>query len=225
MKRNSLLGIGVGLGLGPCVGLVLALAATIASAEPGQVTQSRQVAAFHGIDLGGVLTVEVTIAPGQPASVQIVGDADLVDRVTATVKDGVLLLDTRDLHINHRNAHLRAIVSAPGLDALAISGTGGMKVTGIAGERLAVALSGTGSLTMQGTTSELRATVSGTGDIAGGRLDAKDVVVQITGAGSARLHATRSVDARVGGVGSVTVHGHPAQVKKSVSGVGSIHIE
>lgn len=225
MKRTPLLGIGVGLGLGPCVGLVLALAATIARAEPGQVTQSRQVPAFHGIDLGGVLTVEATIAPGQPASVQIVGDADLVDKVTATVKDGVLVLDTRDLHVNRRNAHLRAIVSAPGLDALAISGTGGMKVTGLAAERLAVALSGTGSLTMQGTTGELRATVSGTGDIAGKRLDAKDVVVQITGAGSARLHATRSVDARVGGVGSVSVDGHPAQVKKSVSGVGSIRIE
>jgi len=225
MKRTPLLGIGVGLGLGPCVGLVLALAATIARAEPGQVTQSRQVPAFHGIDLGGVLTVEATIAPGQPASVQIVGDADLVDKVTATVKDGILVLDTRDLHINRRNAHLRAIVTAPGLDALAISGTGGMKVTGISGERLAVALSGTGSLTMQGTIGELRATVSGTGDIAGKRLDARDVVVQITGAGSARLNATRSVDARVGGVGSVSVHGHPAQVKKSVSGVGSIHIE
>jgi hypothetical protein len=38
-------------------------------------------------------------------------------------------------------------------------------------------------------------------------------------------YATRSVDARITGTGSLDVHGHPAQVKKTVTGVGSVHIE
>jgi hypothetical protein len=50
-------------------------------------------------------------------------------------------------------------------------------------------------------------------------------VIDIGGTGSARLNATRSVDARITGTGSLDVHGHPAQVKKTVTGVGAVHIE
>jgi hypothetical protein len=50
-------------------------------------------------------------------------------------------------------------------------------------------------------------------------------VVDIDGTGSARLNATRSVEARITGTGSLSVHGHPSQVKKTVTGLGSVHIE
>lgn len=226
MKRISLLV----LGLGPCVGLALAVACTLAradtaSADAPQASQPRSVPAFHAVELAG--TLEVIATAGKPNSVEISGDADLLDKVTTTVKDGVLVLDTaRDLDHGHlRNRHLRAVVSAPDLSALSISGTGAMKVSGIANEGLAVALPGTGAITVAGATGTLRVTVGGTGEVAGKNLTARDVVVDIAGTGSARLNASRSVEARVTGTGSVDVHGHPAQVRKSVSGLGSIHVQ
>lgn len=224
-RHRTRMGIGasLGLGLGPCLGLLLALAA-IAHAEPS-TSQQRQVGAFHAVDLAGTLEVEVTL--GKPASVEVTGDADLVDKVITRVKDGVLVIDTPDLHNHrhHRDSHLRAIVTAPDVDALMLSGTGAMKATGISNERLAVDLGGTGALTASGSTGALRVSVGGTGEFAGKQLLAKDVVVDVGGTGSARLHASRSLDARISGTGSIHVSGHPGQVKKSVSGLGSIHID
>ena len=213
------------LGIAPCVGLCLALTGLggLAGADPASATQTRTVGAFHGVELAGVLEVEVVL--GKPASVEVTGDADLVDKVTTKVQDGVLVLNTPELrNIHRRNMHLRAIVAAPDLDSLALSGTGAMKVTGVANERLAVALPGTGDLRITGTTGALRVTVSGTGNVSAKALSARDAVVDIGGTGDARLRATRSLDARISGTGSISVDGSPPQVKKSVSGLGSIHV-
>src|SRR4029079_11227721 len=124
MKRITL-GHRVGLGLGPCLGLLLACAA-IAHAEP-TTSQQRQVGAVHAIELAGVMEVDVTV--GKPASVEVTGDADLVDKVTTTVKDGVLVIDTPELrnHRHRRDTHLHTSVTVPDLDALTLSGTGAMK--------------------------------------------------------------------------------------------------
>lgn len=218
-----------GLGLAPAFALLFALG--LARAEPPdsgdspQATQSRTVPAFHGIDLAGVLTVEVTL--GKPASVTITGDADRVDHVTTTVKDGVLVIKTPEHHRdpNRRNRHLRAVVTAPDLSSLAITGTGTLKVTGIANDRLAIDVPGTGALKVSGSTGALNVRIGGTGEVTGKDLAARDLTVDIGGTGAARLNATRSVDARITGTGSLDVHGHPAQIKKTVTGPGSVHIE
>jgi hypothetical protein len=219
MKRTPLLV----LGIAPAVGLALALSA-IANADPATASQSRKVAAFHAIDLAGTIAVDATV--GKAQSVEITGDADVLDKVITTVKDGVLIIDTaRDLDRHqHRNTGLRAVVSVPSVTALTLSGTGAMKATGIASDQLSIDLSGTGALTATGTTSTLRVAVGGTGQISAADLAAKDVVVDIDGTGAAELHATHSLEARITGTGSVDVRGHPAQVKKSVSGPGSVRV-
>jgi len=215
------------LGLGPCVGLCIALASIfvprLAGADPTSSSQTRQVSAFHAIDLAGTLTVEVTV--GKPASVEITGDADLVDKVITRVDNGVLILDTRrEQHRDRRRNRLRAIVTMPDVTALTISGTGTMKVTGVGNERLAIAVPGTGELKLTGTTGALQIKLDGTGQVTASDLAARDVVVDIAGTGQATLRATSSLDARITGTGAIEVHGHPAQIKKSVSGVGSIQV-
>lgn len=226
MKRIPLghrIAVALGLGLGPCLGLLLAIGVSLAHGDT-EASQARSVGAFHAVELAGVLEVEVTV--GKPASVEVSGDVDLIDKVVTTVKDGVLVLSTPDLrNIKRRNVHLRATVTTPELSALLLSGTGAMKVAGIASDKLAISLGGTGALTATGTTGALRVDVGGTGEVAARQLTAKDVVVDVSGTGSARLHASRSLDARISGTGSVHVTGHPTQVKKSVSGMGSIHVD
>jgi len=215
-----------GLGLAPAFALLLALRLAHAdpSADSPQASQARAVPAFHGLDLAGVLSADVTL--GKPASVTISGDADLIDKVTTTVKDGVLVVDTEELHhVHRRNMHLHATVTAPDLSSLAVSGTGSIAVTGVANSRLALDVSGTGAVKVSGSTAALHVQLSGTGEVAGRDLAASDVVVDIRGTGAARLNATHSVEARISGTGSLSVSGHPAQVKKTVTGLGSIHIE
>lgn len=198
--------------------LLLALGA--AKADP-QASEARNVPAFHAIDLAGTLDVEVTV--GKPMSVQVSGEADLLDRVTTVVKDGVLVIDTRR-EPKRRSNHLHASVTVPDLTSVAISGTGGMKVAGVANESFGISLPGTGQMSVTGSTGSLRIVVDGTGDIAAKDLAAKSAIVEVNGTGSATLRVSQSLEANVTGTGSIDVHGKPARVKKSVRGVGSIHI-
>jgi hypothetical protein len=178
---------------------------------------------FHAIELAGTLEAAVTI--GKPASVELTGDADLLDKVITTVKSGVLVLDTRFPEHDHGNHHMKALVTVPDLSSIAISGTGSMKVTGIANESLAISLPGTGAVTVVGTTGALHVIVDGTGQVAAKDLAAKAVTVEVSGTGQATLRASQSLDATISGTGSIEVHGRPARVKKSVTGLGSIHFE
>jgi len=201
----------------------LVLASGRVSADSKSASATRSVPEFHAIDLAGTLEVEVTV--GKPVSVELTGDADLLDKVITTVKNGTLVIDTKfPEHDRHGHHHLKATVTAPDLTAIAISGTGAMKVTGIANDKLSISLPGTGSVTATGSTGALHVAVDGTGEVAAKELAAKDATVEVGGTGSATLRATQSLDATISGTGSIDVHGRPARVKKAVTGLGSIHI-
>jgi hypothetical protein len=197
--------------------LLLALGA--AKADP-KTSEARSVPAFHAIDLAGTIDVDVMV--GKPASVEVSGEPELLDQVITKVKDGVLVIDTRR-ELKKRN-HLRASVNVPELASIALSGTGSMKVTGVANESFGISVPGTGQVVVTGSTSSLRVVVDGTGEIAAKDLAAKSATVDVNGTGQAILRVTQSLEANVTGTGSIDVHGRPARVKKSVTGVGSIHI-
>jgi hypothetical protein len=197
----------------------LLLAIGAANADP-QASEPRSVPAFHAIELAGTMEVDVTI--GKAQSVQVSGEADLLAKVTTVVKDGVLIVDTeRNMRRRHR---LRVTVTVPDLSSVALSGTGEMKIAGLANQSFAMSLPGTGQLSVTGSTSSLRVVVDGTGQISAKDLAAKSAKVEVNGTGSAVLRVTDSLEANVTGTGSIDVHGKPARVKKSVSGVGAIHI-
>jgi hypothetical protein len=197
--------------------LLLALGG--ANADP-QASEPRSVPAFHAVELAGTLEVDVTV--GKAQTVQVSGEADLLAKVTTVVKDGVLVVDTeRNMRRRHR---LRVSVTVPDLSSVALSGTGEMKIAGISNQSFAMSLPGTGQLSINGSTSSLRVVVDGTGQINAKDLAAKSAKVEVNGTGSAVLRVSDSLEANVTGTGSIDVHGKPARVKKSVSGVGSIHI-
>ena len=197
--------------------LLLALGG--ANADP-QASEPRSVPAFQAVELAGTLEVDVTV--GKAQTVQVSGEADLLAKVTTVVKDGVLVVDTeRNMKRRH---HLHVSVTVPALSSVALSGTGEMKIAGIANQSFAMSLPGTGELSVTGSTSSLRVVVDGTGQISAKDLAARSAKVEVNGTGSATLRVTESLEANVTGTGSIDVHGKPARVKKSVSGVGSIHI-
>jgi hypothetical protein len=197
----------------------LLLAIGAANADP-QASEPRSVPAFHAIELAGTMEIDVTI--GKAQTVQVSGEADLLAKVTTVVKDGVLVVDTeRNMRRRH---HLRVAITVPDLSSVALSGTGEMKIAGLANQSFAISLPGTGQLSITGSTSSLRVVVDGTGQINAKDLTAKSAKVEVNGTGSAVLRVSDSLEANVTGTGSIDVHGKPARVKKSVSGVGSIHI-
>ena len=77
---------------------------------------------------------------------------------------------------------------------------------------------------LAGKAAALRLSVPGTGEVRAKDLVVGDATIDVPGTAEAKLHATRSVDARIAGTGAIRVHGHPATVKKSVTGTGVIDV-
>lgn len=69
---------------------------------------------------------------------------------------------------------------------------------------------------------DLKIRVSGAGDADTRKLKAKHVDISVSGAGDAEVFASKSIRARVSGVGSIDYYGDPEENETRVSGIGSI---
>ena len=88
-------------------------------------------------------------------------------------------------------------------------------------ERLKLDLSGASDCNISGTTNQLTVDISGAGDFNARQLQAKNVWIDLSGAGSARVYASEELDVSISGVGSVRYGGDPT-VHKNISGLGSL---
>ena len=206
--------------------LMICLAVTACSyahADPdhGDTSELRGVAAFHGLDIRTAIDVDVTI--GSPGKVELRGPHEWLARLATRVDNGVLTIDMPGSW-NHV-PHLRAVITAPTLDAVSVSGVSHMHVATLAEKVLEIGVSGVATIDLSGRADTLVVRLSGAGEIKARDLATHDATVGVSGSGKATVRATEDVDVSVSGVGNVTVIGKPANVKKHVSGVGHVKFE
>jgi len=106
------------------------------------IRESREVATFSAIDLCCGMQLEFT--QGEPVSVELEGDDNLLPEIETVVRKDVLIIKFRqrlNLWTNTRTP-LVAYVTAPALNGLEVSGGGAATVPTLTGERLQLALSG-----------------------------------------------------------------------------------
>ena len=182
-------------------------------------SQTRAVASFDAVELAGSNEVNVTV--GGPRSVVVHADDNLIRHVTTGVRRRSLVIANSPGSFTTR-IPMRVDVTVPSLQALRLSGSGSVTVTGIAVPSLAVSLPGTGLLRASGTAGRLDVDLCGSGDAELGGLVAQDVRATIGGSGRVVVTATRSLDAHLTGSGAVFYGGRPARVTRDVSGSGAI---
>lgn len=182
-----------------------------------QVSDSRTVPAFRSVDLAG--SINVVIRVGEPRSVRIYGDDNLIDRVTTDVSSTTLVIGTTPGSYATTGL-MRVEVTVPSLNKLTLSGT--VMATGIEGPRLTLTIPGSGVVRASGSTEELDATVSGSGQAELDGVDARVVQAVVSGSGEIVVTAVESLDASVPGSGSIVYTGEPTSVTKSVTGSGDI---
>ena len=209
------------------VAAVVGIAALVAVARDGdggtvhgsgvEVTDQRQVAPFAAVELAGANTVTVRVGDAQ--SVAVSGDDNLVDQVTTSVRDDLLVID--DHGTFDTEAPMNVTVVVPSLDRLSLSGMGTVTVAGVSGPELTAELSGTGTLEVSGSVERLTATQSGLGTLDLDGLAARDATVRLEGTGDVRVQATSTLDATLTGAGSILYTGSPA-VTTHNTGVGSV---
>ncbi len=183
-------------------------------------TEYRPVAGFDQVALSGFGTVNVFV--GQPPSVEITTDDNLLVHVETMVEDGRLTIKPGG-PIRPKTG-LNVNVGVPQLTAARVSGAGDIHVHNASGEHLDMSISGAGTMSASGYVQYLTTRISGAGDAYMKELVAHVVEVRISGAGDAEVFALDALDANVSGAGDVTCYGSPPQVVQSVSGAGDIEL-
>jgi len=182
-------------------------------------TQTRDVAAFKSVELAGANNVVVRI--GGEQSVVVKADDNLLDRVTTEVRSGTLVIDNTQGGFSTKSP-MSVEVDVPTLNALTLSGSGNIVVTGVEADSLDVSLPGSGTLTGSGTAARLDVGVAGSGMVQFTELVAQAVRAAVSGSGSVFVTATESLDASVPGSGAIIYAGSPQDVTKSITGTGAI---
>ncbi len=104
---------------------------------------------------------------------------------------------------------------------LNISGAGAGELD-VEAEKLRTKVSGAASLTLTGTATTHEASLSGASSLKANDLITENTVIKLSGAGSATVHATETLDANLSGVGSIKYSGDPKTKQTDVSGIGRI---
>lgn len=181
-------------------------------------TESRQVEQFDRLAVGGAFDVVVKI--GEPQSVVISADDNLLEHVDTKVKDGQLRIDSDESLQSKQD--IKVEITVKSLKAAGLAGSGDMKIDGVNGPELKLSIAGSGDVKASGAVEELEMAVAGSGSFKLEDLDAKTAKVDIAGSGDAALRVSTELKVSIAGSGDVTYIGSPATVKKSIAGSGAV---
>jgi hypothetical protein len=148
-------------------------------------------------------------------------DDNIVDRVTTTVRDGLLVVDLEGGSYSH--VTVKVHVSAPLVDTLWISGQGKVVTADpLSCPDLLCRISGSGTVDVAGSVARQVVHLSGMGSVRNFRLRSSRCSVKLSGMGDCRVNVSEELEAKVSGVGKVLYRGKPARVWKRVSGFGAV---
>ncbi|MFT7721367.1 MAG: head GIN domain-containing protein [Roseateles sp.] len=206
-------------------------------------TEARDTGAFDAVTLSGGFNV--VIRQGASHKVEVRADRNLLPYLETRVVEGG---KGRTLEIAPRrgvslspSSHPSFTLEMPALRAVAVAGSGtvkveAMKVAGvdaaIAGsgdirfanldaERLGMKVAGSGDIVAAGRCGATTVSISGSGDVKAADLAAADVKVSIAGSGGAQVQASRTLKVSIAGSGDVRYAGSP-EVSSSVAGSGTV---
>lgn len=182
------------------------------------VTEEREVREFDEIRSYGSFDIIVTI--GEPRSVKLTFDDNLIDIIETDVRSGVLKIRTDESYSSDRPCQVE--ITVPHLKGLYLSGSGDIDVSSLDEDYFECSISGSGDINLEGKARETEFKISGSGEIDARDLTADDVYVKISGSGDVRVHAEESFDGTVSGSGNIYYSGQPNSLSTSVSGSGRI---
>jgi hypothetical protein len=183
----------------------------------------RAVGAVPGLEVGGVMQVEVRV--GGAPSLVVEADSNLLPLIRTVPKGDRLVISTVG---SYRTSNpVRITYTVPQLTDLRVSGAGRMNVTGLNGAPLRVRQSGSGALELVGTVSGLEVHASGAGRLDAGQLHARNANIEASGAGRVTLGDVRGDYASVSssGAGAVTIAGSVRSLTARVSGSGNASLD
>lgn len=203
------------------------------------ITQTRVVDEFKGIDLSGFFNVVLT--QGNEQSVKIESDENLLQYIKTVVKNNVLEVTTEsgieefeklNLYITVKELNSIETSGATKITSennfkskkfkLSISGASEIKLN-IETEEMNTDLSGAASIELTGHAASHIVDLSGAGNLEAENFETSKTVIDLSGAGSARINATKEIRGQISGIGSINYLNDPEIKDVNVSGLGSFN--
>lgn len=179
----------------------------------------RELDQFSKIDISGAFEVEIVV--GDENKIEIQADENLLRYIRTKVRGNRLVIGNKKNLAPSEEIILK--ITTETLEGIETSGANTIYANMIDTDRFVLDFSGAGSVYLEGDCSTLYVDMSGAGSLNAKKLIADDVKVSISGASSAKVFASESIEADVSGVGSIDYYGDPEDVRTDVSGVGAIN--
>lgn len=181
--------------------------------------ESRSLSDFNSLDIGGAYEIDVIC--GTTPGITINAENNILPLIKTEVSGNTLNI-YNSKSINPRKK-IRIKVTTANVDVLETSGASNIAVEKINNDRFKLDASGAGKIFLSGKTGMLRLSLSGAVKVEARDLVADNANVEISGASKADVYASQELRADISGVGSLDYYGNPKNVRRSVSGIGSIN--
>lgn len=164
---------------------------------------------------------KVYISQSETQSIRIEADDNIIDRVTTTRENGLLVVGLKEGSYSDITLHVYA--SLKDIRNITIEGAATIESrTPITTNALECIVNGAGTVDIRGKGDRFTCVINGTGLVDADGFLSKKCDAVVNGAGSCSVTATQELSATVNGVGKITYYGHPSNIKTSNSGIGWI---
>jgi hypothetical protein len=182
--------------------------------------QTRNLPTFKSIKTRSAFSLVVEV--GKAQSVQIKGSERFINNVTTEVIGDELVISYKEKNSVKISDNSQVTISIPELSKFKMEGAGKTILNNLSGTHFALSYEGAGLLVANGKVKTFTLRAEGVGLVETKDLVAEQVDARIEGVGSVSVNARDSLNATVQGIGSLTYYGHPRNVSKSVEGIGSV---
>ncbi|HEX8425953.1 head GIN domain-containing protein [Hymenobacter sp.] len=212
--------------LSPVLASALLLSGFVATAG----RETREVASFNQVTLAGSATV--ILVQGSPQKVVVDANAEDLSHLETTVSGEKLRIGTKqEKGMSWSNYSFKGpvtvYVTVPNISALTVSGSGRMRADeGVKAKDLDLTVSGSGKMDLgQVQADELQTSISGSGDISINGGSAPRQVIRISGSGGMQAQKVRSekCNVRISGSGNCRVNATET-LEASIAGSGNVYI-
>ena len=186
-------------------------------------SQDRNVGSFSGIK--NSCSVDVFISKGESGLIKVVAEENLLEYISTTVQDGILIIDTKksfwstkkmEVYItmdNLTSVELNGSGNLSSTDALTgnnvkirMSGSGDLKAK-LEVKNLELAISGSGDADFSGVRGNLEITLSGSGDVAASNLQLENCNTSTNGSGDMNLSGSAvNLSIKISGSGDLNAY-------------------